>query len=196
MLITVPQSLMIWPPGYGGAPEMLTFGLDAPGLSGLGQDDDSGSVDLSAGLTYTGDTGSSVDLSMPDITGTYTAPSSTDLTGSNPDILSSALPTGATSTSSSSSSSTTAQDIAALGPVLAAASKAIATATGPYAIPGTNYIYNPATGQILMGGVPVGTYNSLTGTASALSAGISAYLPLLIGVAAIVGIVMLMGGKK
>jgi hypothetical protein len=102
------------------------------------------------------------------------------------------------SASSTSSNSTTAQDIAALGPALAAASKALSTATGPYQISGTNYIYNPATGQILLNGAAVGMYNPNTGALSALNAASSftSMLPMILGVGAIVLVVSMLGGRK
>lgn len=48
MLITVPRRLLIYPPGYGGDPnEQIDIGIDAPGLTGLGD-----SVDLSSAFGY------------------------------------------------------------------------------------------------------------------------------------------------
>jgi hypothetical protein len=181
MLITVPRSIMLDPSEVGDMNQLLTFGLDAPGLGGLGQDvgDQLISDDPTVGLPT--DTGSYVSTS--DIPG---------YTGLVP-IDSSALPTGVTS---SSSGSTVAQDISALGPALAAAAKGITAASGPYAIPGTSYIYNPATGQILLNGAAVGTYNPATGAISAISTGLLSYLPLI--VIAVVGVMLVssMGGKR
>jgi len=187
MLIRVPSTINVYPSEYGG-------------LSGLGQDptDTGSSVQLVfASDTTTPNTASDVLANMPTLTAPayVPTPSAADLTA-NPDILSSALPTGASSSSGSSSpSSTTAQDIAALGPALAAAAKGISAASGPYQIPGSNYIYNPATGQILLNGTAVGTYNPATGVASVISS-ITSMLPLFIGIAAVIGVVMLIGGKK
>jgi hypothetical protein len=175
MLITVPRSIMLDPTSTGDLTQMLTFGLDAPGLSGLGQDD---STDL------------------PTDNALYTPGLLDTSVGSNPDILASALPTGVTTTSSSSGS-TVAQDISALGPALAAAAKGITAASGPYAIPNTNYVYNPATGQILLNGAAVGTYNAQTGAITALSASnLMSYLPLIM--IAVVGLVLVssLGGKR
>jgi hypothetical protein len=196
MLITVPRSIMLDPTSFGDMNQLMTFGLDAPGLSGLGQD-----VDLSnlPTTTYVDDSGN-------DVTNPYSVLNTADL--NTPVLSSTPLMTGGVPTTAQlnaagssntavapSSNSTTAQDIAALGPALAGASKAIATATGPYQIPGTNYIYNPATGQILLNGAAVGTYNPATGQLTAISS-LSSYLPLLIGLAAVFGIVMLMGNRK
>jgi hypothetical protein len=177
MLITVPRSIMLDPTSTGDLTQMLTFGLDAPGLAGLGQDP-TDSTDL------------------PTDNALYTPGLLDTSVGSNPDILASALPTGVTATSSSSGS-TIAQDISALGPALAAAAKGITAASGPYAIPNTNYVYNPATGQILMNGAAVGTYNAQTGAITALSAsGLMSYLPLIM--IAVVGLVLVssLGGKR
>jgi hypothetical protein len=93
-----------------------------------------------------------------------------------------------------SSSSTTAQDIAALGPALAAAAKGITAASGPYQIPNTNYIYNPATGQILLNGSAVGMYNAQTGAITAVGS-VNFTMLLALG-AGVVLLVMLMGGRK
>jgi hypothetical protein len=166
--------------------QLLTFGLDAPGLGGLGQDDTLPTVSVD----------DSYDLAGA-ILGSATTDSTSSLDALNSQPLSSSsygLPT--TIATSSSSGSTVAQDISALGPALAAASKAISSASGPYAIPGTSYIYNPATGQILLNGAAVGTYNPATGAISAISTGLLSYLPLI--VIAVVGVMLVssMGGKR
>lgn len=206
MLITVPRSLMIYPPGYGGdANEQLTFGLDGPGLNGLrglGQTPDTSgdTYDLESlsGASLVGPSDVSLASSL-ELNGSTTLPSvdsgATTLPGLTQSQIDNLLtPNAPTSTSTNS---TTAQDIAALGPALAAASKAISVATGPYAIPNSNYIYNPATGQILLNGAAVGTYNPLTGSLSAYGASsVSSYLPLLLGVGAIVLLVSMMGNRK
>lgn len=151
-----------------------------PGMGGLGQDlandvidDESSSTADSAG------TDSSGNLLYPTLM-TGPTPSSTDLSNAG--------------SSNTSANSTTAQDIAALGPALAAAAKGISAASGPYQIPGSNYIYNPATGQILANGIAVGTYNSATGAITAIG---SLNVPMMIGlgVAAIL-LVVLLGGKR
>lgn len=194
MLITVPRSLMIYPPGYGGdSNEQLTFGLDGPGLNGLGQD--LSVDDLPVGST----SDTSNPFSLPSLvsdspTGNALGfdSNATTLPGLTQSQINSALTPSITS---STPNSTTAQDIAALGPALAAASKAISVATGPYQIPNTNYIYNPATGQILLNGAAVGTYNPLTGQLSAASS-ISSFMPLLLGIGAVVLLVSVMGKGK
>ena len=94
-----------------------------------------------------------------------------------------------------SNNSTVAQDLTAAVPLLTAASKAMASATGPYAIPGTSYIYNPATGQILFGGAPIGTYNPATGALSVASSGLMSYLPILLGLGALFFVVSALKGK-
>jgi len=100
---------------------------------------------------------------------------------------------GTSTAGSTSSGSTVAQDIAALGPALAAAAKGVSAASGPYAIPNSNYIYNPATGQILLNGAAVGTYNPTTGALTAIG---SVNLPMLLGLGvAVLLVVMLMGRK-
>lgn len=58
--------------------------------------------------------------------------------------------------SSSSSSSDIAKILAAAGSAAAGASQVIRTVTPPYVVPGTNVLYNPATGQ-LAGASGVGT---------------------------------------
>ena len=201
MIVTVPRSLMIYPPGYGGATDELTFGFDAPGLMGLrglGQDDLS---DLPSDLTDSGAVSETLYGITPNsgatVTSYDTTSSSAPLTTADENFLTSGSTStiSSGSTSSNSSNSTTAQDIAALGPALTAASKALSTATGPYQIPGTSYIYNPATGQILLNNVAVGTYNPATGQLTALGAvsSLMSYLPiiLIVGLAAV-----FLGGKK
>ncbi len=97
------------------------------------------------------------------------------------------------SSSSGTPNSTTAQDIAALGPALAAASKAISAAIGPYQISGTNYLYNPATGQILLNGAAVGTYNPSSGQITAVG---SLNIPMMIGLGlGALALVFLLGRK-
>lgn len=98
------------------------------------------------------------------------------------------------SVSSSTSSNSTAATIAALGPALAAAAKGITAASGPYQIPNTNYIYNPATGQILLNGAAVGSYNAQTGLITATGS-VNFTMLLALG-AGVVLLVMLMGGRK
>jgi hypothetical protein len=182
MLIEVPRSLIIWPADGGDLNEMLTFGLN--GLRGLGQDD-SAPTDLS-------DAPLGGDPTYTDITGTTYTPTVTSSPSSSSNYDSFLY--GTTSTSSSSSS-TLAQDLTAAAPLITASAKAIAAATGPYAIPGTNYVYNPATGQMLLNGAAVGTYNPATGQLTALGT-VSSYLPLLLGIGAVLALVMVMGGRK
>ena len=181
MRITVPQAVFI-PPGMG------WLGQDASGDSGSG-------VDLSAGLTYTAPTETPI-VSLPSAsdlanltgnvysTATYTTPlaniSDTSILGAgteaeqgtslnsyitNPSLA----PTGGPST--------TAQILSAAGIAAAAAARGITAASGPYAVPGTSLVYNPATGQIL------NAAGGLVGSAALPGAfNFGAYLPLLLGV--------------
>lgn len=155
------------------------------GIHGLGQDDTTSVtptyVDPNTGNTVIGDTAVIPLLGGGDV-GTPLDTSNLTIT---PNIA-----------SNTTSGSTIAQDIAALGPTLAASAKALSAATGPYQISGTNYIYNPATGQILLNGAAIGTYNPATGSLTALNGGISSYLPMIIGVGAIVLLVSMLGGRK
>lgn len=201
MLVTFPRSIMLDPSGFGDMNQLLTFGLDGPGLNGLGQCIsviDGSDVDCSS--SEAGGAGSGI---APITSGTVTFPTITDLgpsTVGSGDYIPPAqtacvgVNCGAPAASTTiGAQSTVAQDLAAIGPALTAASKALATATGPYAIPGTSYIYNPATGQILLGNTPIGTYNPSTGVASALTSSLLSYLPLII--IAVIGMSFL-GGKK
>jgi hypothetical protein len=171
------------------------------GFRGLGQvcTDDEGDIIACPDSGDSPGTTTTTSLLYPDTTAT---PSSTSgdytsfLLGTDSSFGSSPLANSAVNSSSSSSSnSTTAQDIAALGPALSAAAKGLTAASGPYQIPGTNYIYNPATGQILLNGAAVGMYNSTTGALTALSS-VSSMLPLILGAGALLVIVMMIGGKK
>ena len=192
MLITLPRGLMIDPGGYSGdMNEMLNFGLDAPGLGGLGQDDLS---DLPL-TTDTSDTLATLQI------GAATTPSATDLssgfsyspvTTAPPDLSQYVTNASVAPTSTSSSGNSTAQILTAAGIAAAAAAKGITAASGPYVVPGTSLVYNPATGQIMNGGTLVGT----AALPSAGLASIGTYLPLLLGVAAIVLIASSLGGKK
>jgi hypothetical protein len=210
MLITVPRSLMIYPPGYGGdANEQLTFGLDGPGLNGLGMlgqvctDDEGDIIPCAGGVVDTSNdlTGiipsTSPLMTGPPLTAAQLAQLNAPDSGATvmPGLTQSQINTMLTPNAPSTTNSTTAQDIAALGPALAGAAKAISVATGPYQIPNTNYIYNPATGQILLNGAAVGTYNPATGALSVASS-FTGYLPLLLGVGAIVLLVSMVGGRK
>lgn len=191
MLVTFPRSIMLDPSGFGDMNQLLTFGLDGPGLNGLGQ------------CTDVDENGNYIPCAAPASGGV--ADTSNDVTGVlTPTLSLDSLPTltsaeqtnynlSVTPAATAPTGSTTAQDIAALGPALTAASKALSTATGPYQIPGTGYIYNPATGQILLGNTPIGTYNPSTGVASALTSSLLSYLPLII--IAVIGMSFL-GGKK
>ena len=120
MLITLPRAVQVYPPGYGGDPnQMLDFGLT--GLRGLGDcvdDGDCGATDVVDPSQIAQIIASSPVTLAPPVT--YTQPGS----------------------------SSTAADIAAAANAAANAAKALATTQGPYVVPGTNTIYNPATGQI------------------------------------------------
>ena len=105
MIVTVPRSLMIYPPGYGGATDELTFGFDAPGLMGLrglGQDDLS---DLPSDLTDSGAVSETLYGITPNsgatVTSYDTTSSSAPLTTADENFLTS----GSTSTISSGSTS-------------------------------------------------------------------------------------------
>lgn len=195
MLVTFPRSIMLDPSGFGDMNQLLTFGLDGPGLNGLGQctdvDENGNYIPCAAPAS-----GGVADTSN-DVTGVLTPTLSLDslptLTGSEQTQYTLGVSTPTASTAPIGAQSTVAQDLTAIGPALTAASKALATATGPYAIPGTSYIYNPATGQILLGNTPIGTYNPSTGVASALTSSLLSYLPLII--IAVIGMSFL-GGKK
>jgi hypothetical protein len=170
MLITVPRSIQIDPSYFGDMNELVTFGL-----SGLGDpcDPTASDYDMSACLG-----------SAPTIAGTTPV--------NDVGILPSAIPTGPSLTTAPTSS-TLAQDLTALGPLLSSAAKSAATLSGPYQIPNTSYIYNPATGQILFGGSAVGTFNPATGAISPLAASsLSSYMPLALGVFALLAVVMVM----
>jgi hypothetical protein len=159
------------------------------GINGLGQacDPSIDVCDITPVVLSPGDPGY-------DIAGN--APATTPSTTTTGNAYNSFLYGNTGTTSSTSSSGLTAQDIAALAPVLTAASKALSAATGPYQISGTNYIYNPATGQILLNGAAVGTYNPATGALASLSSSITSYLPLILGFGAIMLLVSILGGKK
>ena len=179
MLITVPRSIMIYPPGYGGDPnEQLTFGIEGPGISGLGD------PCLVTDADYNPDTceAGGGTLGMPPAPTSPTLDFPFGLPGS---------PTYPTTSSPSPtpSGSTLAQDLTALGPLLSSAAKSISIASGPYSIPGTNYIYNPATGQIMYGGTAVGTYNPATGAITVGTGTANSFMYL--GVAVVVVMILL-----
>jgi len=183
MLITVPRSIQLDPSYIGDMNELLTFGL-----SGLGDpcysadpDYDPGTCAAAGGTEMSG---SSILL--------------TTIAGTTPVNTVGILPSALPSLNTAPTSSTLAQDLTALGPLLTSAAKSAATISGPYQIPNTSYIYNPATGQILFGGSPVGTYNPATGAISGLSAAssLSSYMPLALGVFALLAVVMVMRPGK
>jgi hypothetical protein len=189
MRVTCPSAYMIYPRGFGG-------GFGSPfggrmGMGGLGQDDDSG-VDVSAGLTYTDTTGA-VDLSTLNSIPLTTAANDTLTTAAltniatTPDLSSYITGSGAPTTSSG-----TAQILTAAGIAAAAAAKGITAASGPYQVPGTSLIYNPATGQI------INAAGSLVGTAAlpALETGIASFMPLIIGAVVLLVLMESMGGRK
>lgn len=184
MLITVPRAIMIYPPGYGGDPnEQLTFGIEGPGLMGLGDPCNPGDSDY--------------DPSDPTC-GEPIPPAPSSGTNLNTGTLNPYAPTYPSTTPSTAvpSGSTLAQDLTALGPLLSSAAKSISIASGPYAIPGTNYIYNPATGQIMFGGTAVGMYNPATGAITVGSGATSSLFYM--GIAAVVVIVLVssLGRRK
>lgn len=169
MRVTVPSSYMVWPRGMGG----------------LGQTDTS--VDISSGSS--GDLLSSLPLES---TGTLT---SSDLSTSELDTIGSEQAaytegsltaptttlnqyiTNTTAAPTTSAAGSASQLLTAAGIAAAAAAKGITAASGPWQVPGTSLVYNPATGQIINAyGQTVGTYG-LTGAA----VNIGSFLPLIIG---------------
>jgi hypothetical protein len=166
MLIQVPESIQIYPPGYADPNMQLYFGIDGPGLSGLGDcvtDPESGLVDC---------TGSG-DFTAP----TLTNPAVTDpMTGITYTIQ------GTPSTPASTSSA--AADAAAAIAAANAATTAIAKFVGPSVVTGTNLVYNPATGQLTnAAGVTVGAVGSAIANATTPAA-MASYVPLVLLAAA------------
>jgi hypothetical protein len=92
-------------------------------------------------------------------------------------------------TNSSSLPSGTAQVLTAAGIATAAAAKGITAASGPWVVPGTSLVYNPATGQIL------NAAGALVGSAALPGASIAGYIPLAIGVVAVLFLVSSLRGK-
>lgn len=178
MRVTCPSAYMIYPQGYGGR-------------MGLGQTDTTSSgVDVSAGLTFT----SPSDTVPVDILSTLpvgTVPSDTLTTAAltnvatTPDLSSYITGSGAPTTASG-----TAQILTAAGIAAAAAAKGITAASGPYQVPGTSLIYNPATGQI------INAAGALVGSASLPGVGMSigSFMPLIIGAVVLLVLVESMGG--
>lgn len=171
MRVTVPSSYMVWPRGMGG----------------LGQTNTS--IDTSSGSS--GDLLSSLPLES---TGTLT---SSDLSTSELDTIGSEQAaytegslmaptttlnqyitnTTAAPTTPGAAGASTANLLTAAGIAAAAAAKGITAASGPWQVPGTSLVYNPATGQIINAyGQTVGTY----GMAGA-AVDIGSFLPLIIG---------------
>lgn len=134
MLLTLPQSLMIYPPGYGGSPnnDMMDFGLGGLGdCSMFTSADGSPASELLGGICVADD-------------GT--------VLGSDPNYQATAndviVPTAPTPTTPAGSTSSSASDAALIAALTSAGTKALTASQTPYVIPGTNSIYNPATGQI------------------------------------------------
>jgi hypothetical protein len=133
MLLTLPQSLMIYPPGYGGSPnnDMMDFGLG--GLAGC----PSGDTEDESGVCWTPDgIYDGLDPTFENIQITPATPV--------PPIVA----TPPTVTVPASSSSSSASDAALIAALTSAGTKALTASQTPYVIPGTSSIYNPATGQI------------------------------------------------
>lgn len=159
MLLTVPRSALIYPPGYGGDVNQL--------------------VDI--GLMGLGDTLDTIN-DLP-VTAPGTIDPNTDLV--TPQQLQQELntvsPAGALVGPQYGGSSAV-QDITAATNAAAAAARALAMSQQPNVIPGTSAIYNPATGQITSA---LGT--NLTAATAPLSA-ISSYIPLFLGVGVVIAV--------
>lgn len=176
MRVNCPSAYMIWPQGFGGG-----FGSGfggRMGMGGLGQDDSPVPLDILNSLpvgTAPNDT-----LTTADLTSTLTLPD-----------LSSYITSPALAPTSSGPSST-AQILTAAGIATAAAAKGITAASGPYAVPGTNLVYNPATGQI------INSAGMLVGQASLPGVGfdIASFMPLILGAAVLFVLVSSMGGGR
>lgn len=158
MLLTLPQSLMIYPPGYGGSPnnDMMDFGLE--GLGGLAGCPSGDSEDEN-GICWTVD-------------GVYDGldPNFTNLQITAPTVTP-APPVTTTPTPTSTS------DASLIAAIANAGTNALRSSQTPYVIPGTNTIYNPATGQTMpaVGSVlPAGSVGTQVATST-----INSFLPYL-----------------
>jgi hypothetical protein len=128
-----------------------------PGIAGLGQDDGS-SVDVSSGLTFTDPTSvvipvvtAPVDTYVPDsvTAGLTDAQIQATAAGVQSQTSLNSYVTNPSAAPTTSSGSSAAQILTAAGIASAAAAKGITAASGPYQVPGTSLVYNPATGQII-----------------------------------------------
>ncbi len=168
-----------------GVPATFSYplGLQGFGLAGCpdGDTEDASGICWASDGTYDGLDPDFVQSSTP-------IPSPTG-TGYDPSILAQASPT----VTSYPPGNTAAQNAALLAAITSAGTKALNASATPYLIPGTNSVYNPATGAI--------TTAAATPTAVAAAAALqttaltSSLMPIaMIGIAAVV-LVMMMGKK-
>lgn len=148
-------------------PVLIRSGFSFPSLAGLGQDStDTSGLDSST-LTDLQNLPSSFDSSS-------LAPISLDVTNSGP-------------------SSTLAQDLTAFGNAAGGVSRAVNASAGPYVIPGTSLVYNPATGQ-LAGQTALGT--AAAGAVGSFASSFASMIPI-IAVVVLGGFLLeSMGGRK
>jgi hypothetical protein len=192
MMIRVPSTVNYYPAGFGGS------------LAGLGDDivyDPSGSgafIDTTTDVSFdpSGNPISSLPPLEPVVVPPIvpiTAPTApTDTTGLGPgQAITPGTPTPA-------GGGLTAAQIAAIATAAGQAAINVAKATStPGLIPGTNLVYNPATGQFLPGsgvGTPLGTQLAVTPTS--LTASLSSSGALVIAIIAIGGILLFSSSRR
>lgn len=160
MMIRVPSQISVYGPGYGGS---------LYGLYGLGQELDAG--------------GLPIDTTIPDLPIDTTPIVPTDTTGLPPGELIS--PTGG---GGGGGGLTVDQISKILGTAAQGAVGIVRSTSSPYVIPGTNSVYDPATGRILAPGQ--------SNIATPLVSGTISNTGLLVGGAVVIGILAMLFMKK